>query len=337
MIEIIIEYALFLAKTVTIVISCLFLAGGIISLLFKGKAERKDQIQVKSLNDKYRKFATFMEQETLSKHQFKQRVKKEKAKRKKEIKQNKISPKSRKRLFVIDFIGDIRASAVDTLREEITAILTTAKANDEVLLRLESSGGMVHSYGLAASQLLRIKQKKIFLTIAVDKIAASGGYLMACVADCIIAAPFAVVGSVGVIAQLPNFNRLLKDHNIDFEQIVAGKYKRSLTLFGENTDQDREKLKQELEETHKLFKNFVVQSRRKINIEEIATGEHWYGSQALDLKLVDDLITSDDYLQSRSEESDLFEVNYIVKKSIMEKLPLAIQNSISKILPPRFQ
>lgn len=333
MIEIFVEYALFLAKTVTIVVSGLFLAGGIISLLFKGKAEKKDQIQVKSLNDKYRKFAKFIEQETLSKQQFKQIVKKEKAIRKKEKKQNKISPRSQKRLFVIDFMGDIRASAVETLREEITAILTTAKADDEVLLRLESSGGMVHSYGLAASQLLRIKQKKIFLTVAVDKIAASGGYLMACVADCIIAAPFAVLGSVGVIAQLPNFNRLLKDHNIDFEQIVAGKYKRSLTLFGENTDEDREKLKQELEETHKLFKNFVVQSRRKVNIEEIATGEHWYGSQALELKLVDDLLTSDDYLQSRSEESDLFEVNYIVKKSIMEKLPLAIQSSISKILP----
>ena len=143
------------------------------------------------------------------------------------------------------------------MREEITALLTVADKNDEVIMLLESGGGTVHGYGLAASQLRRIKDKSIKLTISVDKVAASGGYMMACVADHIIASPFAIIGSIGVLAQIPNFNRFLKKHNIDFEQISAGKYKRPLSLFGENTDEDREKLRQELEDTAHLFKESV--------------------------------------------------------------------------------
>jgi len=331
MIEILVDFGLFFAKTVTITICFVFIAGSIISGLFRGKADKKDQIQVKSINNKYKRFAAILERETLPKHLFKQKAKKKKTEYKKQRKKSKKAAEAKKRVFVIEFVGDIKASAVEGLREEITAVLTTAQPEDEVLIRLESGGGMVHTYGLAASQLLRIKNKKIPLTVAVDKIAASGGYLMACVADRILAAPFAIIGSIGVIAQLPNFNKLLKQHNIDFEQIVAGDEKRSLTLFGENTDDDRERLQQELVETHELFKEFLVQSRKQLNLDQISSGKHWYGSQALSLNLVDEIITSDDYLAGQSDSADLYEISYLIKKSFAERVPFLLKNVVKKV------
>jgi serine protease SohB len=212
-------------------------------------------------------------------------------------------------LFVLDFDGDIRASAVSGLRESITALMQVVEPEDEVLVRLESGGGMVHSYGLAASQLTRLRDAGVTLTVAVDKVAASGGYMMACVADRIVAAPFAIIGSIGVVAQVPNFNRLLKDKHIDFEMHTAGAYKRTLTLFGENTDEGRAKFREDLEDTHGLFKAFVASNRPGLDIDAVATGEHWYGSQALDLKLVDAISTSDDLmLAAARDERDVYTI-----------------------------
>jgi serine protease SohB len=179
---------------------------------------------------------------------------------------------------------------------------------------------MVHAYGLAAAQLARIRQRGIPLIVTVDKVAASGGYLMACIADKIFAAPFAIIGSIGVIVQLPNFHRLLKEKNIDFEQLTAGNYKRTLTLFGENTEAGREKLHQEIEEVHHLFKQLIHENRPQLDIEKVATGEHWLAKQAIEFKLVDELRTSDDYLLEQSNTANLFEVRYEVKKSFIEKL-----------------
>jgi serine protease SohB len=332
MINILLEYGLFLAKTVTIAAACLFVISGFMSLLFKGKSMKKDRIQVTSLNEKYRNFARSIEQVTLPKHIWKTKVKKEKVTQKKEAKKAKRVQEERNKLYVLDFIGDIKASAVEDLKEEITAVLTVAKPNDEILVRLESAGGMVHTYGLAASQLMRIKKREIPLTVAVDKMAASGGYMMACVADRIISAPFAIIGSIGVIAQLPNFNKLLKKKDIDYEQITAGEYKRTLTVFGENTDEDRAKLKQELEETHTMFKDFVVQGRKNLDIGRIATGEHWYGNKALELNLVDDIITSDDYLLTKSDALDIFTVKYETKKSIPSKFVSGMMDSVARLI-----
>ena len=325
MIDLLINYGLFLAKTVTIVVAVIFVVGTVASIVFRGKSQKESQLKVRNLNEKYRKFARTLEMETLSKYRFKQIVKDEKKKRKQTRKDEKKSDTTHKRVFVLNFNGDIKASAVDLLREEITALLMVAGQQDEVLLRLESTGGMVHSYGLAASQLQRLREKNIKLTIAVDKVAASGGYMMACVADRIIAAPFAIIGSIGVVAQIPNINKLLKRHNIDYEQITAGRYKRTLTFMGENTDAEREKVKQELEETHDLFKDFVVQRRQSLDIEKTATGEYWYGSRALELKLVDELKTSDDFLMAASGTTDLFEVSFEMKRSLTQRLPLAAQ------------
>ncbi len=316
------EYGMFLAKAITLLVVILAAVAGIVALSSRNAGGRsKEHIEVKNLNDKYKALAQMLQSAMLPHALAKRAAKSEKKQRKQDEKSRKKHPEqARSRLFVIDFHGDIRASAVTALREEITTLLSAATPEDEVLVRLESGGGMVHAYGLAASQLQRIRRRGIPLTVAVDKIAASGGYMMACVADRILAGPFAVLGSIGVITQLPNFNRLLKKNDIDFEQITAGDFKRTLTLFGENTDAAREKLREEIEDVHTLFKAFVTEHRPQLEIERVATGEHWHGTRALELKLIDELSTSDDYLMNASQTRDLFEIRYVSKKPLMARL-----------------
>lgn len=244
-------------------------------------------------------------------------------KAKQKLKDKGKSKKKEKRIFVLDFDGDIKASAVKHLREEISTIISTANKEDEVVVRLESGGGMVHGYGLAAAQLVRLKEAGLTLTICVDKIAASGGYMMACVADKILAAPFAVVGSIGVVSQMPNFNKWLKKHDIDYEMFTAGEYKRTVTMFGENDDEDRTKYKEELEQTHQLFKHFVTTYRPQLDLSKVANGDHWYGEDALKLNLVDELSTSDAYLLKQMEDYQAYALLSRQKPTLVEKLGLA--------------
>ena len=231
---------------------------------------------------------------------------------------------------MLDFDGDIRASAVESLREEVTALLSDPREDDEVLVRLESSGGMVHSYGFASSQLSRIKSKGVSLTVSVDKVAASGGYMMACVANRIIGAPFAIIGSIGVVAQLPNFHKLLKKNDIDFEMFTAGEHKRTVTVFGENTEKGREKFREELEDTHTLFKEFVKENRESVDVDAVATGEVWYGQRAIDRNLVDALETSDDYIQSRLDTHGIYSVKYVPRKNWQQRLGMAAESAIER-------
>lgn len=249
-------------------------------------------------------------------------------------KEAKIRRKNNKKIFVLDFKGDIQASAVENLREEITLILATAKAGrDRIVVRLESPGGMVHGYGLAAAQLVRLRDAGFHLTICVDKVAASGGYMMACIANEIIAAPFAIVGSIGVVAQVPNFNRLLKEHNVDFELYTAGQYKRTVTMFGENTPEGKAKFEEELQQTHVLFKHFVEKYRPQLNVDKVATGEHWYGEDALDLNLVDKLQTSDEYLLALLPQHDVYVINTRKKATLGEKLGLQAAQMADSLIP----
>ena len=332
--EFLIEYGMFAAKLITLI---LCIAIGLIVVIGFAFARSQvgghdDHIEVKKLNDKYHNMGLALKSVLLPEKAFKAELKHNKKEQKSARKQ---ADETRGTIFVCEFNGDLKASAVDSLREEVTAILAVADCKDEVVALIESPGGTVHGYGLAASQLARFKKKDIKLTVAVDKVAASGGYMMACVADKIIAAPFAIIGSIGVLAQLPNFNRLLKKHDIDFEEVTAGEYKRTLTMFGENTDADREKLKEELEDAHKLFKAFVSEHRPTVDIEKIATGEHWFATRAHELKLVDELITSDDYLFGASEDNDIYQVSYQRKKPILEKIlggPSSIANAILESL-----
>ena len=254
--------------------------------------------------------------------QFKKTMAK-KAKQALKVKNKRKSKNDSQQVFVLDFDGDIKASAVKHLREEISTLISTADAGDEVIIRLESPGGIVHGYGLAAAQLVRLKEAGLKLTICVDKVAASGGYMMACVADKIVAAPFAVIGSIGVVSQLPNFHKWLKNHDVDYEQFTAGDYKRTVTVFGENDDEDRAKYQQELEQTHELFKHFVNTYRSQLDLDKVATGEHWYGEDALKLKLVDKLQTSDSYILELMADNEVYALHSRQKPTLAEKLGLA--------------
>jgi serine protease SohB len=330
-IEFLAEYGLFLAKALTIVVAILVTVGGVVALSTRSHLTRsKEGIEVKHLNQNYENMANALQAVILPKKLLKQTFKA----RKKQLKVERGGGSPRKRrVFVVSFHGDIRGSAVASLREEVTAILTVAGADDEVVVRLESGGGLVHAYGLAASQLLRIKAKGLRLTVAVDKVAASGGYMMACVADHVLAAPFAVVGSIGVVSQIPNFHRLLQKNDIDFEQFTGGEYKRTVTVFGENTDAGREKFQAEIEDTHRLFKEFVNEHRKGLDIPQVATGEHWFGARALELKLVDELRTSDDYLLEASNTADLYEVSFAAKKHLAARLMgMALQRIKDRLL-----
>jgi serine protease SohB len=328
--EFLYEYGLFLAKAITLVVSIVVVVGFIVAAGIKQKVSEKGQISIEPLNDRFDDMKDALLTAVLSEKALKELDKEEKKSAKKKAKDDKkkTDDERRKRVFVLDFDGDIKASAVDELRETITAVLTIAEPSDEVVVKLESGGGMVHSYGLASSQLARITQKAIPLTVCVDKVAASGGYMMACVANKILAAPFAVIGSIGVVAQLPNFNKVLKKYDVDYEMLTAGKYKRTLTMLGENTDEGRQKFIEELEDTHTLFKDFVGQHRAKVDIESVATGEIWFGVRALDNHLIDEIATSDEYLYALAQTADLFEVSIEHKKSLSEKLGLSVASGI---------
>ncbi|GIU01900.1 protease SohB [Shewanella algidipiscicola] len=330
--EFLYEYGLFLAKAVTIVIAIIAVVVVILASAIKQKAD-KGELNLTNLSEELQSLKHDLKEELLSKKQFKAYEKQCKAQEKAKEKAEKshqdtpVEPK----VFVIDFKGSLDASEVASLREEISAILTIAEAGDEVVVNVESGGGMVHGYGLASSQLDRLRSANIPLTICVDKVAASGGYMMACVADKIYAAPFAIVGSIGVVAQIPNFNRLLKKHDIDYEQHTAGDFKRTLTLFGENTDEGREKFQQELEETHVLFKDFIAKYRPQLDLDKVATGEHWYGQQAIALGLIDALSTSDDVIMDLAKDKTVIKVRYRLKKKLADKIAHAASLCVNAV------
>lgn len=334
MLDILLQYGLFLAKTLTVVVALLIIMVAISNLGGRRRASEEGSIEVTHVNERLRDYADALRAAVLDKHALKAWLKTEKKNSRKEEKAKKQAEADEEaRVYVLSFHGDIRASAVEMLRREITAVLTLANPErDEVVLCLESPGGLVHGYGLAASQLARIRQKQLPLTICVDKVAASGGYMMACIGSKVLAAPFAVVGSIGVVAQIPNFNRLLRKNDIDYEVLTAGEYKRTLTVFGENTDAGRQKFQEELEDTHELFKEFVQQNRPVLDIAKVATGEHWYGQRALELKLVDELKTSDEYLVERSRESEVFMVRYVPRHRLLTRLGLSAEASVDRAL-----
>jgi len=324
MVDILLRYLLFLAETLTVAAIVWLLIAMLISIS-RRRGHVPESLEVRSLNEKFSSMNRVLRREILSRKEFKKSVREEK-------KRSKGEGSARRRIFVLSFKGDIKATGVASLREEITAILTLATPEDEVLVRLENTGGMVHEHGLAASQLMRLRRKEIPLTICVDKVAASGGYLMACVANRILAAPFAVIGSIGVLAQLPNFHRLLERHGVEFEEARAGEFKRTLSMFGKNTDEERARLRRQLEEIHALFKDLVARHRPQVEMERVATGEYWYGAQALELRLVDEILTSDDYLLAAGASADLYDVGFIARKAVGERIVSVIEHAAERLL-----
>ena len=351
MLDFLYEYGLFLAKVVTFCVAAVVVIG---FLVMAGQNRRQlskaGHIEVRNLNEEFEDMTDTLDHAMMDKFQFKQlrksqekadklQTKQDKADAKKQAKQIKAEgssglgeealPATKKRTFVLDFDGDVKASAVEFLRHEISAIISVAKVTDEIIMRLDSSGGMVHTYGLAASQLGRINTANIPITICVDQIAASGGYMMACMANHITAAPFALVGSIGVVAEVPNVHRLLKKHSIDVEVLTAGEHKRSLTIMGENTRKGRDKFVEDLQQTHGLFKSWVKQQRPQLDLEQVANGDVWYGQQAIDLGLVDAVGTSDEVLQQAVKDSDVLLIEYVAKKTMGEKFGIAAATSLS--------
>ncbi len=344
------DYGLFLAKTITLVVALLFLFMIVLANATRQKPEGKPKghVTVFKLNDELDNMKEDIRHEILDEEMLKLEAKEEKKKDKaeKKAKQKALKQKiklaeasdeevelesldDRKRVFVLSFDGDTAASAVEDLRHMVTAVLQVARSNvDEVMLRLESPGGMVHGYGLAASQLARLRKHGVRLTICVDKVAASGGYMMACIANELIAAPFAYIGSIGVLVQLPNVHRLLKDNKIDFEMITAGEYKRTLTTFGENTDADRAKVQEEVDEMHDLFKTFIHEYRPALDLSKVATGEVWSGTQALTKGLIDSLDTSDEWIVGKCKDADVFEVEWEHKRHLSERLSALFEGSL---------
>ena len=317
------DYGLFLLKTLTIVVAIVAVMAAAAAAQRKGTHEG---LEVENLNKKYRGLADALRKAVSSKDERKKAAKERKKEKKAEEKEASDKPRS----FVVDFKGDLKASAVASLREEVSAILEVALEDDEVIVRLENHGGIVHEHGLAASQLARIRDRGIPLVVCVDKVAASGGYLMACVASTVYAAPFAILGSIGVLAQIPNFHRMLDSHGVDFEQVTAGKYKRTVTMFGENTDEDRAKLKEELEDVHTLFKDAVAKYRPELDLERVATGEHWYGTRALELGLADTLRTSDELLGERAQDRDVYLVSYKIKQPLQKRLMANVETAMER-------
>ena len=318
------EYVVFLLEAITVVVAVLLIISGIIGAATKGKIKEGGKLTIRPLHDHFKEMKSLLEKEVYSRADLKNEMKAEKKiikHERKKAKKEKIHPK---RIYVINFDGDMRASQVESLREEVTAILRIAKPSDEIVVKLESGGGVVHGYGLAASQLERIRQSHVPLTVVVDK---------AVIADKLIAAPFAIIGSIGVVAQLPNFNRLLDEKGVDVELHTAGAFKRTLTTLGKNTDEGREKFKEELENVHGLFKTHIQKFREKLDLEKVATGEYWFGHDALQLGLVDELMTSDDYLlfAYEKENCELYEVSYKLKKGRFHKLQTSVEKSLYRV------
>ncbi|WP_454906002.1 protease SohB [Aggregatibacter sp.] len=336
--DIFVGYGVFILEVITLLLVVAAVVAMIIAMKQK-KAHVHGELVITDLSKEFEENSKILSNFHLSEEELKEAEKAEKKAEKAKAKALKAQRKKgedteserKPSLYVLHFKGDISASETAALREEISAIVQVAKPNDEVLLCLESPGGVVHGYGLAASQLMRLKQHNIKLTVAVDKVAASGGYMMACVADKIVSAPFAIIGSIGVVAQIPNIHRLLKKHDVDVDVMTAGEYKRTVTMLGENTEKGKQKFQQELEETHQLFKQFVSQNRPHLDVEQVATGEHWFGQQALNLNLVDEIMTSDDLLLQAMKEKQLIGVKYVVKKSLLQKVGKQAEESVDNI------
>lgn len=315
--DFVIQIGLFAGKVfiITVAIAALLL---LFFTLVARARQSKPLLSVENLNEKFDHMAKAIKNSILDPKSLKQEKKARKKARKVE---KKAAPADKKRIYVLDFAGDIRASHLDNLTEEITSLLAVARpGKDEIVLRLESPGGMVHSYGLAAAQLTRIRGAGIELTVSVDKVAASGGYMMACTANRILAAPFAIIGSIGVVAQVPNFHRLLKKHDVDFEEVTAGEFKRTVSIFGEITDKGKRKFLEQIEDIHGLFKSFVKTYRPNLNLEAVATGEYWFGERAKELGLIDEIVASDDYLFRQRENAQIFKLEVQARKKWSEKL-----------------
>jgi len=323
---------LFFLQTLAIVLGVIAIILTIAALIMKNKHDKEGEVEV--LNEKFDDQRDLLNSVVLNDEELKKEKKRLKALEKEETKSKTTKPK----VYVLDFLkGDIQASPVDHFRKEVTALLSVAEKDQEVIINVESPGGIVHGYGLAAAQILRLRDHGLRVTVCVDKVAASGGYMMACVAHKILASPFAILGSIGVVAQVPNFNKVLKKYDVDYKEYTAGDYKRTVSIFGEITDKGEKKFLEQIEATHSLFKSFVGRFRPKLDLAKVATGEYWFGEDALKLGLIDEICTSDEYIFKKMQDSKVIRVSFEKKPSIADKISGAISGVLSSSLQKTIQ
>lgn len=323
---------LFFFQTAIIVVGIIAVILTIAAVAIKNKGRKSFEIEI--LNEKHQDQKSALQEVLLTQAELKIEKKKLKATAKSEEKSENQKPN----IYVVDFLkGDINASSVDHFREEISAIISVANKGQEVIVCVESPGGVVHGYGLAAAQILRLRDHGLNVTVCVDKVAASGGYMMACVAHKIICSPFAIVGSIGVVAQVPNFNKLLKKYDVDYKEYTAGDYKRTVSVLGEITEKGEKKFLEQLEATHLLFKSFVGKFRPNMDLTKVATGEYWFGQDALKMGLVDEILTSDDYIMSKLAQNKLIKLSFEKKPSLSEKISGFVSEAVSSSLQKTFQ
>lgn len=315
------QFGIFFGKTLIIFLFIVALL--LIVTAIAARAKARPQVEIEDINEKFSDISLLLRSVVRGKKAFK-------AEQKKIEEEEKKLSEDRKNVFVLEFDGDLQATQVKELRDEVTSVLSVARPGDEVVVCVESPGGTVSGYGLAAAELVRIRKANLKLTVCVDKVAASGGYMMACTANQILAAPFAVVGSIGVLAQVPNLNRLLKEHNVDYEEMTAGEYKRTISYLGEITPKGRQKFQEQLEDTHELFKAWVSEYRPQLDIAKVATGEYWYGRRAQELNLIDGIQTSDEYLQTLMKTDRVFKVKFTPRKKLSEKLSEALGQALTR-------
>ncbi|WP_148253944.1 protease SohB [Aidingimonas lacisalsi] len=322
------EFGMFLAQTLILLVA-LGVVVAIVARSRSGQGGEKSRLRIEDLSQRYRKRQRQLRLSGLTSSARKSLAKTFR-KEDKRLQAAKGEGQAKHRVWVLDFQGDLKASATTRFSQEISALLGVAESGDEVVVRLESAGGLVHAYGHAAAEFDRLRTAGIKTTVCVDKVAASGGYLMACCAEKLMVAPFAVLGSIGVIAQLPNVHRLLQRHDVDVELHTAGRYKRTLTLFGENTDEGRDKFREDLEHIHALFKQYVGERRPALDIDSVATGESWYGSDAVENGLADVLSTSESYLLERMQYARVLSLHLETRKGVAERMGLALESGIER-------
>jgi serine protease SohB len=227
-------------------------------------------------------------------------------------------PLAERPIAVVSFDGDVRATKRKIVSALIDELIVNKDKLSEAVVVVNSPGGSVAEYGLLYAEMERIRAAGISLTVCIDTYAASGGYLMSLPANRIVAAPFAFVGSVGVVAYSPNIHRLLKKHDIEPRLFTAGEFKRTVTLIGDDDEEAKQHFQHQLESLHGLFLAAVKKYRTGANFEKIGTGDHWTAeeSQTQNLGLVDHIATSREYLLKLNADRDL--VHLSQKKHMLE-------------------
>lgn len=226
---------------------------------------------------------------------------------------NKLSrarPASGKVTAVLRFEGDTMATGRQDFARMVDEVLHNKERIQRVIVVVNSPGGGVSVYGQMFAGMERMRNAGVDVTACVDTYAASGGYLMSVPAQRIIAAPFAMVGSIGVVSEFMNFNKLLRRLGVEPMTITAGELKRTVTPLSEVTEENKAAYKAQLEAIHRQF-IAVVKKYREVDADRVCTGNHWTAAESVELKLnlVDGLATSQEYLFEANQTEDLVTIS----------------------------